>query len=336
MSKYQKRVFLGYDAEGKRVQKRVYADSKKELEQKAYELKHAARRSRIDFLTFSRKWLTVYKANNSNVTRAAYKRILDNDCAVLNDIPLDEITRTDCQSVLNNCSDQPAKAHKVYTTLNQIFSCALLDGHIDKSPMAGLTVPRLNTVTRRALTQAEKDRIASAELASMDRMYMDVLLYLGLRPGEAAALTAEDFDLVAQTVTINKAMEYNPNQPVLKQTKTGSVRVLPIPSGFQPFLPDTGYVFHKDGQPLSKTVFRRMFARIKAAVGESDLHPYVFRYNYATMLFYSGISIKYAAYLMGHADTAMMLRIYAQLDEEQESISTLRSMDFTNKKEPRR
>ena len=326
--KYSKRIFLGYDESGKRIQKRIYADTKKGLSDLEYSLKHSDLPSRIDFKTFSDIWLRVYKANVSNATWASYERILRLHCVPILGKQLDEVTRTDVQTILNGCN--PPLAKKVSTTLNQIFNSALMDGHISKSPMSGTSTPKLNTVTRRALSKDEKQRIANADLSDMDKMYLDTLLYLGLRPGESAALTAEDFDLSKGTVTISKAMEFPHNQPIIKSTKTGSVRVLPIPKDFHPFLPESGYVFHNNGQPLSKTVFRRMFARIKKQVGEKDLHPYIFRYNYATMLFYSNISIKYASYLMGHSDTHMILKIYAQLDEEKENISALKAMDFTS------
>lgn len=39
------------------------------------------------------------------------------------------------------------------------------------------------------------------------------------------------------------------------------------------------------------------------------------------MLYYSGISIKKAAALMGHTDTKMIMQVYAHLDDEKEQTS---------------
>lgn len=325
--KYMKRVFLGYDSEGKRIQKRIYADTKKELSDKEYALKHSDLPSKINFKTYSDKWLRVYKANNSNATRANYERILRLQCLPLHGLPLGAITRPDCQAIINDNADKPPTCKKISTTLNQIFKSAMEDGYIDRNPMTGVSTPRLSKVTRRALTKAEKERIATAKLSDMDRLYLDTLLYLGVRPGEAAALKAEDFG--SDSVTISRAMEFPHNQPIEKSTKTGNVRSLPLPNAYKPKLPKSGYIFNHNGSPLSKQAFRRMFERIKKAIGDDDLHPYVFRYNYATNLYYSGITIKKASYLMGHSDTNMILKIYAQIDEERESISALKNMDFT-------
>lgn len=53
----------------------------------------------------------------------------------------------------------------------------------------------------------------------------------------------------------------------------------------------------------------------------TDLTAHIFRHNYATMLYYSGISIKKAAALMGHTDTKMIMQVYAHLDDEKEQTS---------------
>ena len=53
-----------------------------------------------------------------------------------------------------------------------------------------------------------------------------------------------------------------------------------------------------------------------------DLTVHIFRHNYATMLYYSGISLKKAAALMGHADTKMIMEVYSHLNEQKEQTET--------------
>jgi integrase len=47
----------------------------------------------------------------------------------------------------------------------------------------------------------------------------------------------------------------------------------------------------------------------------TDITPYVFRHEYATVLYYSEVDVKDAARLMGHKDTRLILDVYAELDE---------------------
>ncbi len=50
------------------------------------------------------------------------------------------------------------------------------------------------------------------------------------------------------------------------------------------------------------------------------LTAHIFRHNYCTMLYYSGISQKKAVELMGHSDLKMIMEVYAHLDEEKEAV----------------
>ena len=52
----------------------------------------------------------------------------------------------------------------------------------------------------------------------------------------------------------------------------------------------------------------------------NGLTAHIFRHNYATMLYYSNISLKKAAQLMGHSDTKMIMDVYAHLDDKQENV----------------
>ena len=70
---------------------------------------------------------------------------------------------------------------------------------------------------------------------------------------------------------------------------------------------------------FSKSVYVRFWNKIRAKLGRDDLTAYWFRHNYATQLYYSGISIKQAGALLGHSGIQMILKIYAHLDAEKEN-----------------
>ena len=61
------------------------------------------------------------------------------------------------------------------------------------------------------------------------------------------------------------------------------------------------------------------------------LTAHIFRHNYATLLYYSNVSLKKAAKLMGHNGVEMIMRIYAHLDEEREQ--TAEKLDNMFKRE---
>ena len=77
---------------------------------------------------------------------------------------------------------------------------------------------------------------------------------------------------------------------------------------------------------MSHTAFEYFWNRIRRKLSTiapeaEELTPHYFRHNYATMLYYSNISPKKAAALLGHANTKMIMEIYAHLDEEKENAS---------------
>lgn len=80
---------------------------------------------------------------------------------------------------------------------------------------------------------------------------------------------------------------------------------------------------------VTKSSFRMTWNRIIKVMNASvstrqdhspitGLTAHIFRHNYATMLYYSNISILKAADLMGHSDIKLIMDVYAHLDEEKE------------------
>ena len=71
---------------------------------------------------------------------------------------------------------------------------------------------------------------------------------------------------------------------------------------------------------VTKTVYNRFWRHIIEKLDSPTLTAHIFRHNYATMLYYSGVTLKQAAALLGHSSTKMILDIYAHLDDEREDL----------------
>ena len=70
---------------------------------------------------------------------------------------------------------------------------------------------------------------------------------------------------------------------------------------------------------ISKTVYNRLWGKIRGKLGRPELTAYWFRHNYATRLYYSGVSVKQAVALLGHSNVRMLMEIYAHIDAEKEN-----------------
>ena len=345
MAKYSKQISLGYNDEGKRIRKRIYADSKQELQHKERELLRnadAELQSNKTFKAYKEEWYKAYKASKTKATQELYTYTL-NKLSPLDHKPLKNITRTDIQKIINEFSDRPDSAKMIAMTATQIMECAMADGLIQPKYMK-LETPKCIKKERRAFTEEEKKAIKAADLTPQERLFVDIELYLGLRPEETRALQPRDFDLKARTVTISKASSVSGGPAMIKETKTGITRTIPVPDvlcaeikAYNASFSGFYYFVDEEGRLLSKGQFYRfcgsIFGKINIALGGNDtknllngMTMYTFRHNRATELYYlSGVSTKKKAEYMGHSEI-MFLRTYSHLDNTKEDDELLRKV----------
>ena len=336
----ERKITLGRDIEGRLVRRSIYATTKAELEKKAFAAKqeylqsHAAPGSDMSFGTFARQWLRTAKAHSAINTRAMYNNVIEKHLLPeIADLYFSEITQTDLQRIIDDNFHKPETCNKIKLTLRQIYAAAL-DNEIDVRRgvnIKKLVTPQKPKNEKRALTDREKDALFSADLDERQRAFVLLLYYCGLRREECLALDVSALDFKRRLVHVRQALVFDVNAPKIERTKNAySVRSVPIPAPFLPVLKaytadKRGLLFSMpNGDPITKSSFRCFWDNIKTAlVNETPdaetLTPHIFRHNYATMLYYSDISPKKAAELMGHADTTMINRIYAHLDEMKEN-----------------
>jgi len=162
-------------------------------------------------------------------------------------------------------------------------------------------------------------------------------------------LTRFDFNLDKRELTINKATEFVKGQSRNKAPKTpNSYRTVPIPDKVFPVIErfvkksKGGHLFRmRNGKPMSKSSYDKMWARILRAMQDSlnkvaaepckengievktdviiGLTAHVFRHNYCTNLCYQipKVSIKKIAQLMGDTES-MVLDVYNHMILEKE------------------
>ena len=228
-------------------------------------------------------------------------------------------------------------------TLRQIFNQAIEDQIVSKNPAASLEVPRRVAKEKRALTVEEKAAVREADLTPYERAFLMILYGCGVRPGELYALTWEDVDFKKSRIRINKAIAFeNNNKPVLSYPKTNkSIRFVEAPQTVIKALKEyrgtsiAPKLFgSRSGDYKGMTAYLKDWGRIKkkleAVLGhETDLTMYCFRHNYASSLYYAGISLKEAQRLMGHQSYKMIMDVYAHLDAEKEDTAAkLNAIDF--------
>lgn len=359
MARYKKRpdgryattVMVGYKADGRPDNVFLAAKTEKALRDKVAELKLKLKTGQIlkqsDTLLsdYADSWLYTYKASIGINTMAMYDNIVNHHIKPeLGYLPLNKIVRSDIQKLINDNQEHPRICEQIKMTMNQILSCAIDDKLIYENAAKKVTLPKRHKKERRALTDLEKEAIKKADFTLQEQAFIMLLFYFGLRRGEVLALSKSDIDLKKKTLSVNKTIIFDKNNPIVKvgaKSDAGN-REIPIPEGVTAFLrgflksADTFYLFPgKHTETLSKTQYVKMWDRIirkmnDAVTSEKEkiigaepitgLTAHIFRHNYCTMLYYSGISQKKAVELMGHSDIKMIMEVYAHLDEKKESV----------------
>ena len=79
---------------------------------------------------------------------------------------------------------------------------------------------------------------------------------------------------------------------------------------------DDGYVISKgDGHPITADGYRKLWKSLSSHIELYGMTAINFRTTFCTMMVASGVDIKTAQALMGHATPKMMLKIYAKQEK---------------------
>lgn len=347
MAKHVKYLDLGRDRTGRRIRKKVTANSIAELDNKVYKIKREyelyADPSNISFGQYAEKWFELEKSSKEIATQDMYRNILKKFDSI-EFIRVKDIKKSHLQQIVNANYDKPRTCQQIEQTLNQIMNMAVYEGIIRINPIGtGLSLPNKQKAVKRALTEAEQRAVMSAELPQMEHLALMFFYYLGLRPEELRALMP--MDIKGSELHITKALVFKNNRPILKNTKNSKSRIMEIPSFLLPevrnYLNDSKdlYLFHG----TSNTIFtqsswykfvRRIFRAVNRAMGGddhffmTDMTCYTLRHNFITrFLLYNGvrtghITLKKASYLAGNSQN-VMLEHYAHIIEENENVSAI-------------
>ena len=336
---YEKKITLGRDQYGIPVRKSITGRTIYELNDRIEQARQIWMQMNdvtdsVTFATYARRWLATAKAVKSINTRQMYSNAIEKHIIpCIGDMYFSEITLTDLQKIINDRAEKYETCNKIRLTLRQIYSAAIDEGIKTNVKAAKLVLPPKKVNEKRPLTKEEKDAIFKADFTDEQRVFVHMLYYTGIRREEALALTAQDIDFENKKIAIRKTVIFDHNAPVLMQmTKTSSsTRKVQIPADFvqelASYAQDKNILFPPPrfgrDEYMSQSSYVKFWngiikKMVPLAPDAETLTAHIFRHNYATMLFYSGISIKKAAEIMGHSNTQMIMQIYAHLDEDQE------------------
>ena len=282
----------------------------------------------ILFRHYTERWLRTYKEGVLKpTTLAGYRCNLNKHIyPALGECPLPDITTDMIQKFLMDRQHLARNTlHTMLVLISEILDSAVEDGIIPRNPAVSkrVFIPSEKKTKRKALTLEEvQDVIRQLYQAEdiTDRRLLALMLFTGMRRGEILGLKWEDIDFETNTISVNKAVSYTSNQPILSSTKTkNGVRVIPLNPQLKELLKPLeaeGFVIGGD-KPITKMVYIRLFRNIQK---QFDLHgatARVFRHSYLSLLNQAGVDPKTIQAIGGHGSFLMTYDLYVHTNGEQ-------------------
>lgn len=289
---------------------------------------------------WANEWLATYKENS--VSESWYKTISNivNNIILpsLGSTRLKDIKPVHLQKILNEKAGLSASYQKkIRNTIHDIFGTAAKNRLILSNPAEYLILPNsAEPKLRRSLTAKERDFLLHVAQTHRGGLFVKIMLYCGLRPGEVAALQWRNVDFDKKLIKVDSALKKNGT--IGEPKSKAGYRSVPIPALLLSELasckrkPFDFVCTQKNGNIHTGTTIKLMWKNIKREMDilmgaklfrnkiivsmlADDLYLYNLRHTYCTDLQSAGVPINLAKELMGHSDISTTSKIYTHSSE---------------------
>ena len=259
----------------------------------------------------------------------------------IKDVRLKNLTADDLQEFilfLRNCghldtpeqSLSPKTIRNVLNMIHKALEHAVGRQLIYHNPANFVQLPKVITPEMRVLTETEISGFVAAMEGDGLQIALILMLFCGLRLGEACALTHDD-------VRCNEAKTGEPKTILrVQDTKTskGKRQVPLLPEIANKVLSHMAWqqdqaaqsygmyetnpylVSNELGHFLDPGTVRKKLKAAAESIGITDFHPHCLRHTYASQAVKCGVPLPYLSDILGHESTSFTAKIYVSLDLE--------------------
>ena len=341
--RYQVRVTVGKDAEGKPIRRKRICESHADARRAKEDLQQEfdAEKKAISVITvaqFVDQWMTQdVEPHLKRNTIASYKQQASRYITPLvGHINLCDLSPTEGNNFAAQLREQcvPESTQKyVLRLLSQICKRAVERELMLRNPMLSVRRPKIEKPEIKPFTQAE----SMAILKHVSGWQMGAVYFLGLchgvRMGEAFGLRWQDVDFEAKLVHIRQALVYGdgklnfepPKSKAGLRTIELTTRTLDELNNRRKLQVSSGQAGHelvftnKAGKPVRPPVWwRDEWARVLKHLEIDHRGFHHTRHTYATLALSENVPVTVVSKVLGHANPKITMEIYAHaLDEHQ-------------------
>lgn len=293
---------------------------------------------KITYQELSDEWARESLSQARAATRANYKNVLKNHILpVLGKKRLRDIRPRNIQALMNDEASAISVSlmNNIHAVLSLTFDYAIFCEYLTDTPMRGVKTPEAQPLKkRRAFTQEEFRQLLSYYKANRPELILPILIayHTGARCGEILALTWEDADFSANTLTINKTQIHGNAATIQPTTKSKSgVRTIAIGAAlvkalkaaraeqakdrlrYGAYYRDSGRICRrKDGTPLTHNHINSIshYCRKHFPPG---LCFHSLRHTHATLLLEAGEDLELVSKRLGHANISTTASVYSHI-----------------------
>jgi len=338
--RYEHRVTVGYDDDGKQIRRMATGKTPDEL---AAKIKALTETVAIDpaapvGMTVA-QWFHIWftdilplepsgRTHKEHYMMRARLYVLPYVGAV----PLTELTQAHIRKMLTALRNKGLSGSTqtaAYKTLYRALNLAMREGYVTRNVATMVDAPALNAKKGRTLTFEESKRLLAYLRDDDNEPIIVTLLTTGMRPGELGGLTWEDVDLDAGRLwirrTLHKATNGNPCYVTDDVAKTDrSIRGIPLAPyaveilrrhrtnqkaqrfafgpGWGNDHRDHDFVFtREDGSPIRHDTLRKQIRRATNECGLGEWNPYDMRHSAISLMAMMGYNSKMISEIAGNS-----------------------------------
>lgn len=247
----------------------------------------------------------------------------------------------------------PKSIKNVHGVLHEALKKAVKLGYIRVNPCEGCELPRIEKHEIKPLTDADAGSFLKAIQGHKYEALFTVMIFSGLRQGEALGLRWSRVDLKSGTIRIDSQLQKERIRGgggayKLVETKTSNIRTITLPPSVVEVLKahkkqqnqyklfagaEWGNAWdlvftHEDGKHLSPDTTYGCFKVIAKKIGVEASRLHDLRHTYATLALQNGDDLKTVSEALGHSNIATTANIYAHVTDKmrQDSASRMESL----------
>ncbi len=330
--RWEFRISLGKDENGKRIFRSFYGKTREEAEFKAVvsldEKVEDYAKTDLTVKDLIVEWMLSISARIKESTAANYRMKAEKHLIpAFGDKYCFTIKANDIHIFIENKLKSGLSARyikDIIVLLKSVFKYASREYHI-RNVLDGITLPKKSKPEVKILTNDEQKTLERyiAENQNLTTLGISTSMYMGLRIGEFCALKWSDIDFEKRILTVNHTLQRIQTKNGSKRTKlvlsdpksASSKREIPIPEcviGMLKKFRNSGdtYVLSGSKKPTEPRTMEYRFSKILNNVGLPSVHFHSLRHLFATNCIALGFDVKTLSEILGHSSVEVTLSRY--------------------------